>query len=178
MPALLKRTSMRPISPAASAYISRTESSSATSACNASSPSAPSERSTPTTRAPSSANRRAVSAPMPLAAPVITQTLPSSRPGISALRRVVDVLDLGVRVERVRAELAADARLLEAAEGGGDAHRGVRVDRDHARLDRARRPDGLGAVARPDRAREAVDRVVRDPHRLRLVLERDHAGHG
>ena len=36
--------------------------------------------STPTTRAPSSAKRRADSAPMPLAAPVITQTLPSSRP--------------------------------------------------------------------------------------------------
>ena len=39
--------------------------------------------STPTTLAPPR-NSRAVSAPMPLAAPVITQTLPSSRPAISS----------------------------------------------------------------------------------------------
>ena len=32
------------------------------------------------------------------------------------------------------------------------------------------------AVAGPDRAREAVDRVVGEPHRLLLALERDHAG--
>jgi hypothetical protein len=48
----------------------RTWSSSETSATSASSPSAPSLRSTPTTLAPSPANSRAVSAPMPLAAPV------------------------------------------------------------------------------------------------------------
>ena len=50
-------------------------SSSVTSAWMARSPSAFSERSTPTTVAPSSLNSLAVSAPMPLAAPVITQTL-------------------------------------------------------------------------------------------------------
>ena len=39
--------------------------------------------STPTTLAPSAANSRAASAPMPLAAPVITQTFPSSLAAIS-----------------------------------------------------------------------------------------------
>ena len=44
--------------------------------------------------------------------------LPSRRPGISVLLRgQVDVLYLGVVVEGVRAELASDAGLLEAAEG-------------------------------------------------------------
>jgi hypothetical protein len=40
-------------------------------------------RSTPTTDAPSARNSVAVSAPMPLAVPVMTQTFPSSRPGIA-----------------------------------------------------------------------------------------------
>src|SRR3954468_23259974 len=135
--------------------MSRTASSSATSAWIVSSPSASSDRSTPTTRAPSSENSRAVSAPMPLAAPVITQTLSSSRPGMRlALRRVVDVLHLGVGLERIRAELPPDTGLLEAAERRGDAHRGVGVDGDHAGLDRAGDTDRLAPVARPHRARE------------------------
>ena len=111
---------------------------------------------------------------MPLAAPVTMQTLPSSRP-ISP-RRVVDRLGLGVGVERVRPELAAVAGLLEAAERRRHAHRGVRVDREHAGLDRARDPQRLGAVARPDRAGEPVDRVVGELDRLLLVAERDHHG--
>ena len=112
----------------------------------------------PTTVAPSARNSAAVSAPIPLAAPVMTHTLPCE-PAIS-LRRVVDGLDLGVVVERVRAELAAEARLLEAAERRRHAHRRVRVDRQHAGLDRPRDAQRLGAVARPDRARQPVDRVV------------------
>src|SRR5512133_3747003 len=217
MPALLKSTSIRPSSALARSYISRTCCSSLTSATSASSPSAP--------------KRRADSAPIPLAAPVITQTLPSRRPGIRSLppcqrvpggapdragrgrrarsvlaaherprtkgcegsgassrcavmrgwsstflRLEVDVLDLGVGVERVGAELAAEARLLEAAERGRDPHRGVVVDREHAGVDRPRHAQGTGAVAGPDRAREAVDRVVCDPHRLLLAPEGDHAG--
>ena len=67
---------MRPNSSFARRYISRTCSSSVTSASSARSPSAPPTRSTPTTFAPSAAKRRADSAPMPLAAPVITQTFP------------------------------------------------------------------------------------------------------
>ena len=88
------------------------------------------------------------------------------------LRRVVDGLDLGVVVERVRAELAAVAGLLEAAERRRHPHRGVRVDRQHAGLDRARDAQRLGAVARPDRARQPVDRVVGERDRLLLVAER------
>ena len=137
--------------------MSRTWSSSVTSASIVSSPSEPGLTSTPTTRAPCSAKSRAVSAPMPLAAPVITHTFPSSLPAIclSLLGRVEDVLDLGVVLERVGPELAADAGLLEAPERGRDADRGVRVDREHAGLDRARDAQRLGAVARPDRARTA-----------------------
>src|SRR5207249_2555675 len=41
----------------------------------------------------------------------------------------VDVLQLGVVLERVRPELAADSGLLEAAERCRHAHRRVRVDR-------------------------------------------------
>src|SRR6185312_2482038 len=186
IPALLKSTSIRPISCAACSYMSRTDCSSETSARRVSSPSAPSAMSTPTTRAPSSANNRAVSAPMPLAAPVITQTFPSRRPAIrrppecvgspSALRRVVDVLDLAVGLERVGTELAADPGLLEAAERGRDADRGVRVDRDHAGLERPRHAQRLCPVPGPDGAREPVDRVVGDRDRLGLVIERDHTG--
>src|SRR5918995_3919711 len=121
-----------------------------------------SARSATHTLAPSSAKRRAVSRPMPLAAPVMTATLPSRRPGISGLLRGdVDVLHLGVVVESVRAELAPDAGLLHPAEGCGDADGGVGVYGDDARLHAPGDAQGAGAVLSPDRAREAVDRVVR-----------------
>ena len=81
MPALFISTSIRPYSSRASAIAARTCSSSATSAAIVSAPTACSaSRSIPTTLAPSAAKSRADSAPIPLAAPVITQTLPSSLP--------------------------------------------------------------------------------------------------
>ena len=43
-------------------------------------------------------------------------------------------------------------------------------------LDRARHAQRAGAVAGPDRARQAVDRVVGEADRLVLALERDHRG--
>src|ERR671912_636668 len=96
--------------------------------------------------------RSAVSLPMPPAPPVTTATFPPRRPGISVLLRgQVDVLYLRVVVEGVRAELASDARLLEAAEGGGDPDGGVGVDGDHARLHAAGHAQGAGAVLGPDR---------------------------
>src|SRR5918997_887281 len=110
-----------------------------------------SARSAMQTRAPSSAKRRAVSRPMPPAPPVTTATFPSRRPGISVLRGQVNVLYLRVVVEGVRAELASDAGLLEAAEGGGDPDRGVGVYGDHTRLHAPRYAQGLGAVLGPDR---------------------------
>ena len=62
---------------------------------------------------------------------------------------------------------------LKPPNGVVGAHRAVRVDREDARLDRACDPQRARAVARPDRAREPVRRVVRDPDRIRLVVERD-----
>src|SRR5918996_820295 len=104
-----------------------------------------SARSATHTLAPSSAKRRAVSRPMPPAPPVTTATFPSRRPGISVhLRGQIDVLYLRVVVEGVRAELASDARLLEAPEGGGDPDRGVGVYGDHARLHAPRYAQGAG----------------------------------
>src|SRR5712692_1966644 len=129
-----------------------------------------------TTRAPSKAKRSAASRPIPPAAPVITATLPSSLPMSRDLRGEEHRLDLRVALEGMHAELAAEARLLEAAEGGRDAYRGVRVDRQDAGLERAGDAEGAAAVPRPDRAGEPVGRVVRDPHGLLLVLERDDGG--
>ena len=138
MPALLNRTSTRPSSVARPRVGALTWSSSVTSADDRElALGVLSARSTPRHGRPPPRRLGPISAPIPLAAPVITQTLPSRRPGHQPLRRVVDVLHFGVVVERVRAELAADARLLEAAERRGHPHRGVRVDRDHARVDRA-----------------------------------------
>src|ERR1700744_100116 len=137
MPALFIKTSIRPYSSTAVASAARTCSSSATSAAIVRPPTACSaSRSIPTTVAPSCSKSRADSAPIPLAVPGITAPFPANLPAaISALRgRVIDVLQLGVVLERVGAELTADARLLEAAEGRRHPHRAVRVDRDHAGL--------------------------------------------
>src|SRR3954465_9857112 len=145
MPALLKSTSTRPSSARTRAYMSRTAPSSVTSTCSESSPGAPEARSTPTRRAPPGGKRGALGPPIPPDAPVMTHTLPSTRPGTSApLGRVVDGLRLAVVLDGVRAELTAVARLLEAAERGRHAHRRVRVDRQHAALDGARHPQRLG----------------------------------
>src|ERR1700690_465513 len=124
------------------------------------------------TVAPSSEKSFAASRPIPPAAPVITQTFPASLV-MSLLRRDEDVLDLRVALQRVHAELAAEARLLEAAERRRDAYRAVRVDREHTGLERARHPQGPRAVARPDRAGKAVRRVVRERDRVCLVPERN-----
>src|SRR5262249_11245757 len=84
-----------------------------------------------------------------------------------------DVLELRVVVEREGAELAPDPRLLEAAERRGHAHRGVRVDRDGAGLERTGDPKRTGAVSGPDRPGEPVHGGVADTDRIGLVLERD-----
>ena len=71
-----------------------------------------------------------------------------------------DVLLLGERVRGVRAELAAEAGLLEAAERRPVAHRGVRVDAEVAGLDAARDPQRPAEVAGEDRAGQPVLGVV------------------
>src|SRR6202035_2344410 len=126
----------------------------------------------PTTRPPSRWNTATVAAPIPPLAPVTTQTLFWSLTLSSC--RVVDRLDLGVGVERVRAELATVAGLLEPAERSAHAHGRVRVDRQDSRLHATRHAQRASAVARPDRARQPVDRVVGQANRLVLVVERDH----
>src|SRR6185312_13219380 len=113
------------------------------------------------TLAPSAEKSSAASRPMPPAAPVITATLPSSRPTL-LLGRDVEVLQLGVAVERVHPELAAEPGLLEPAEGRRDPDGRIRVDGEDAGLERPRHPQGA--------------RVVRDPDGIGLVLEGDHGG--
>ncbi len=108
-----------------------------------------------TTCAPSSVKRTAASAPIPPPAPVITQTLPSSR-GAIILGRVEHVLHLAVAGQAVHAELAAEAAPLEAAKRRRGAHRRVRVDREHPGLDRpsdAQRPAAVLASRSSPRGR-------------------------
>jgi hypothetical protein len=95
---------------------------------------------------------------------------------VSRVGCVEDVLDLGVVVERVRAELAADARLLEAAERGETrTERFELIESTPVSIARATR-SALAPSPRPDRAGEAVDGVVGDRDRLALAVERDARG--
>src|SRR6187399_3792394 len=123
-------------------------------------------RSATQTFAPSPVNTIAASRPIPPPAPVMTQTFPSNLPMCSALRRNEDALDFRIAVERVHAELAAEPRLLEPAERRLYAHRRVRVHREHAGFGRACDAQRARSVARPDRPREPVRRVVRDADRV------------
>ena len=78
-----------------------------------------------------------------------------SLPSCSASSRAdEDVLDVGERVERVRAELAAEPGLLEAAERRRVAHRRVRVDRQVA-----------GSTPRATRSARPTSRVQIEPDR-------------
>src|SRR5580692_10377935 len=132
----------------------------------ATAPPVSSSRSTTATEAPSLAKRSHIALPMPLAPPVMTATRSTSRCAygmvsslMSFLLRVgagplfradENVLDVAERLERVWPELAPNARLLGAAEGGPVAHRRVRVDRQRPGLDgtgHAQRPPD---VARPE----------------------------
>src|SRR5580658_1538771 len=151
MPALWNAMSTRPCWATTVSYSRWTSSSLATSAARNSPPTAAaaalpaaSSMSTATTRAPSAASLRALARPIPLPAPVMTATRSCNRCCIktSLLCRDEDVLGLGERVRRVRAELAAQAGLLEPAERRPVPHRGVRVHRQVAGLHAARHPDG------------------------------------
>src|SRR3569833_4417283 len=187
MPAVLKAMSTEPYACWAKEYIPRTSSSSVTAARTNSPPTSSatpfpvvSSTSATPTRAPSSARRRAVASPMPLAPPVMTATRSCRRcidPPNSGDVGDEDILGLGERTERVRAQLAAEARLLEATERRPVADRGVGVDRQVARLHRTRQPQRASHVPGPDRARQPVRGVVGDPHGVGLVLERQHAPH-
>src|SRR5690349_10055896 len=202
MPALLNAMSIRPKAPSVASYIAATSSSDVTSAwmnrppisSAAAFPVSPS-RSTTATLAPSPASRRAVASPMPLPPPVTTATRSSRRcvgvviPRPPCLRSLCDhscvsflgcdkdVLGLGEGVQGVRPQLTAQPGLLEAAERGPVADGGMRVDRQVAGLDRPRHPERAAQVLRPDRPGQSVGSVIGDPHRVRLVLERNYRHH-
>src|ERR1041384_434797 len=82
-----------------------------------------------TTRAPSLARRRTVARPIPLPPPVTTATRPCNLMNDSSVVGDEHVLGLGERRDRVRAELPAEAGLLETAERRPVPHRRVGVDR-------------------------------------------------
>src|SRR5262249_635038 len=98
--------------------------------------------------------------------------------GNSKLREVdPDALDLRVFLQCVVAALAAETRLLVAAEGQAGVVEVVRVDPNRACLQGLGRPERFLDVPRPDGGRETVDRSVADRDRLRLVSERERRQH-
>jgi hypothetical protein len=78
---------------------------------------------------------------------------------------------LDVLLEPDRAELAADAAGLVAAERRGEVAR-IAVDLQAPRANPARQLLAPLAVGRPDAAAEPVDGVVGDPYGVVLVLVR------
>src|SRR5205807_1504045 len=87
-------------------------------------------------------------------------------------------LEVHIFVDGVRRAVAAESRLLEAAERRRQRRAVERVDPYRARLDRAAEAMGGVHVGGPDRGAEAVDAVIGEPYRLRLVLEGDHDDDG
>src|SRR5947207_7692269 len=85
-----------------------------------------------------------------------------------------DALRLQIEVERLEPELAAEARLLVAAERDAGERRVRRVDPNRPGLDPAREAMAARGIARPHRRHQPVAHVVRDADRILLVLERDH----
>src|SRR6185295_6367790 len=103
------------------------------------------------------------------------------RTGLSNIGSVLRdeyALPLAVVIEGRRPQLAADAATLDAAERHLQVDAPARVDRKDARLDGARHPQRAADVARPQRAGEAVEGGVGEPHRLLLGVERQDGHYG
>src|SRR3954447_11519761 len=83
-------------------------------------------------------------------------------------------LPLRVRIERLQSELASDAAAFHAAERFFEMHARSGVDGEITGFDGAGDTHRAGDVARPDRARQAVHRIVRQLDGLRFVAERHH----
>src|SRR5947199_1294049 len=97
---------------------------------------------------------------------------------VYTLRQVyVDVLDIAVLIQRVRADLAPEPALLVAAERALRLDLMDVVDPHRARAQAPRDLLCLLEVGAPDCGRQAVDRVVGDPHRLLEVGVAQHAEH-
>src|SRR2546425_10982348 len=74
----------------------------------------------------------------------------------SLLQADEDVLDFGVQLQRVHAQLPADTAALVAAKGRLLVHTAAAVDADHARADRFGHPERPPDIAGPERTREAI----------------------
>ena len=101
---------------------------------------------------------------------------PEARDRVGA-ERDVDDLGVAVELERVVAALAADPRLLGAAERRAQVAHVLRVDPAHAGVDRLRDAVRAADVVGPDVGREPVRGRVRQAHRLGLVVERRRDEH-
>src|SRR6266540_7172172 len=86
-------------------------------------------------------------------------------------------LELQVGLEPVPAALAAEPRLLVAAERRGGIEAVVGVGPDHARAQALRHPEDAGALVRPHARGQPVRRVVGLLDRLLRRPEREHREH-
>src|SRR5687768_15477955 len=87
--------------------------------------------------------------------------------------RAAVLVEVQVRLEPVEAALAAEARLLVAAERRRRVEAVERVRPDDARAQSLRHPEDARALLRPDARREAVGRVVGLLDRLLRRAERE-----
>src|SRR5207302_7118801 len=87
-------------------------------------------------------------------------------------------VEVEVRLEPVATALAAEARLLVAAERRGRVEAVVRVRPDDPGTQALRHPEDARPFLRPDPGAEAVRRVVRFLHRLLRRAEREDREHG
>src|SRR5438067_13593854 len=114
----------------------------------------------------------------PTAFPTNSRSFPSSITiALPSSRLPHDLLHLRVLFHPEAPALAADAALLEAAEGRVEEVDAV-VDPHHPGADALGERDRLGGVARLHHAAEPVGGVVRDADRLVLVGEGDHGHDG
>ena len=81
-------------------------------------------------------------------------------------------------MDRLHAALAADAGMLHAAERHHVADGAIGVDPDRPGLERGGHAQRPVHVLGPDAGRQAVDRVVGQPHRFLLGVEADDRQHG
>src|SRR5512132_496125 len=88
-----------------------------------------------------------------------------------------DVLDLQVLGDALGAALAAEAGLLDPAEGGGRVRDHPLVEADHARLQALHDPEGPLEVAGVDVGAQPELGVVGRGDRRLLVVEAGHRGH-
>src|SRR5262245_62743519 len=87
-------------------------------------------------------------------------------------------LDVEMVVKTLDAAFAANAGIINAAPGRGRVKAMVIVDPDDAGLDASCKAMGAADVAGADCSRQPKRRVVGQPQRIGLVLERGDRGEG